>query len=98
MTNEQIKHMVGRFLSWKLPADFSPDCGVSFSPEYNRSYNEHHGLPPSRHEPVGTNLLTASQAEAMVRYMLDGLPETVSERELHTRSAIAAAMITGETR
>ena len=25
MTDDQIKHMVGRFLSWKLPETFAPD-------------------------------------------------------------------------
>jgi hypothetical protein len=32
------------------------------------------GKPPMRHEPVGTNLFDAIQAEAMVRHMLEGLP------------------------
>lgn len=68
MTDDQIKHMVSRFLQWKLPADFSPDAGISFKAEFNE------GTPwPMKHEPVGTNLLTAVQAEAMIRYMLEGL-------------------------
>lgn len=62
MTKIQIKHMVDRFLSWRLPEDFGPDAGISFD----------RGL---LHEPVGTNLFTATQAEAMVRYMLADLPE-----------------------
>lgn len=68
MNDEQIKHMVNRFLAWKLPADFGPDNGISFDPVSNpgASYE-------SRREPVGTNLLTATQAEAMVRHMVDGL-------------------------
>lgn len=69
MTNEQIDYMVNRFLSWKLPADFSPDGGVTFkqvsSPAPLRSM----------HWPVGTNLLTYAQAREMVRHMLEGLPE-----------------------
>lgn len=59
MTDEQIKHMVNRFLAWKLPDDFGPDGGVSKAPGS---------------QPVGTNLLTATQAEAMVRHMLEGMP------------------------
>jgi hypothetical protein len=74
MTDEQIKHMVSRFLQWKLPEDFSPDAGISFQREYNVEWNAKRGLPPSRSEPVGTNLLTYTQAEAMVRHMLEGMP------------------------
>lgn len=71
MTDEQIKHMVGRFLAWRLPSNFNPDAGISFEPEFNV------GTPrPMRHEPSGTNLLDAAQAEQMVRHMLDGLPSS----------------------
>jgi len=69
MTDAQIKHMVERFLTWKLPEHFNPDCGISFKSMFNE-----HMDPPSRHEPVGTNLFDAQQAEVMVRHMLDGLP------------------------
>lgn len=73
MTEDQIKHMVGRFLNWKLPDNFAPDGGITFDPVINRGY------PFERkREPVGTNLLDAQQAEAMVRHMLEGLPGTVS--------------------
>jgi hypothetical protein len=77
MTDEQIKHMVERFLSWRLPENFSPDAGISFKPEYNDSPGAMKALgidKPMRHEPVGTNLLDYTQAEAMVRHMLAGLP------------------------
>lgn len=68
-TEAQIKHMVDRFLQWKLPSDFNPDGGISFK----KTFNDH--LPtPSKNEPVGTNLLDASQADAMVRFMIEGLP------------------------
>lgn len=71
LTEGQIRHMVDRFLMWKLPADFSPDNGISFDPVAS-----YFGAPEKRQkrEPVGTNLLTYTQAEAMVRYMLEGLP------------------------
>ena len=52
---EIIKEVVNRFLGWKLPKDFNPDCGISFD---------------EKHEPVGTNLFTATQAEEMVRFIL----------------------------
>lgn len=69
MTDDQIKHMVDRFLGWKLPADFAPDAGISFKAEYNEN------TPwPMRHEPTGTNLLDARQAEQMVRHLIEDLP------------------------
>lgn len=68
MTDDQIKHMVNRFLMWKFPEDFNPDCGISFKREFNE-----HTAHPMKHEPMGTNLLNAAQAEEMVRYMLDGI-------------------------
>jgi hypothetical protein len=69
MTEAQIKHMVSRFLQWKLPENFAPDGGVSFQ----RVFNENTPWP-RKAEPVGTNLFDANQAEAMVRHMLEGLP------------------------
>jgi hypothetical protein len=73
ITDDQIKQMVDRFLSWKLPEHFSPDSGISFKPtkpyegdEYGNSW-----------WPIGTNLFSAEQAEAMVRYMLDGVGSNV---------------------
>lgn len=65
MTDEYIKSMVSRFLTWKLPADFSPDGGISFKPFFNE--NTPH---PMKAVPVGTNLFTATQAEAMIRHMV----------------------------
>lgn len=62
MTEDQIKHMVDRFLSWKLPEDFRPDGGVRF----DKACRTAHG-------PSGTNVFNASQANEMVRYMLDGM-------------------------
>lgn len=70
MTEEQIKHMVDRFLGWRLPENFSPDGGISFK----KTFNEHTDWP-GVHEPTGTNLFGADQAEAMVRHMIDGMPK-----------------------
>lgn len=70
MTEDQIKHMTEQFLRWKLPESFSPDCGITFSPTYRN------GTPQGgKHEPTGTNLFDYTQAEQMVRFMLDGLPK-----------------------
>lgn len=75
MTDEQIKHMTEQFLRWKLPESFNPDGGITFDREYQ-------GVGGTRYkrEPVGTNLLDATQARAMVLHMLDGLPAKVIER------------------
>lgn len=67
MTDDQIKHMVDRFLMWKLPADFVPDCGISFERTAMGFTGEF------VREPIGTNLLTAEQAREMVRHMIEGL-------------------------
>ena len=69
MTDDQIKHMVNRFLQWRLPADFNPDGGVSFDREPMNKGTAYE----RQHEPVGTRLLSATQAEAMIRHMIDGL-------------------------
>ncbi len=66
MDEEQIKHMVSRFLGWKLPDDFNPDAGISFKrPDGTGAH----------WWPVGTNLFTATQAEEMVKHMLEGLTQ-----------------------
>ena len=69
----QIKHMVERFLQWKLPENFNPDGGISFK----KMFNEHTDHP-MKHEPVGTNLFDYTQAEQMVRYIVDGLPSAIA--------------------
>lgn len=66
----QIKHMIDRFLGWYLPDDFSPDAGISFK----KTFNENSACGPMEHKPSGTNLLSGVQAEAMVRYMVAGMP------------------------
>ena len=73
MTDEQIKHMANRFLCWKLPKDFHPDAGIKFEPEFNAEYNAKHGYPRQFHEPSGTNLLCYTQAEAMIRHMIEDM-------------------------
>jgi hypothetical protein len=77
MTEEQIKSMAERFLQWKLPEDFSPDCGISFKREFNE-----HTAHPMKHEPTGTNLLTAAQAEAMIRFITDEFNPAVSIQKI----------------
>jgi hypothetical protein len=64
-TEEQIKSMVNKFLSWKLPDDFNPDGGISFYKVANPGTEFEHVRTP-----VGTNLFTATQAEEMIRFMV----------------------------
>lgn len=54
----RIDDAVNRFLGWRLPDDFQPDCGVSFTP-----------LTHPNSWPTGTNLLTATQAREMLEYI-----------------------------
>ena len=61
-SDTQINYMASRFLRWQLPRGFNPDGGVTFT-------------PPPYGWPVGTNLLTADQARAMIVNLVDGLPE-----------------------
>ena len=68
LTDEQIKYMRDRFLGWKLPENFNPDAGITFKPMFNE-----HTAHPMKHEPSGTNLFDAEQAEQMIRYMIEGL-------------------------
>lgn len=53
-----IKEAVNRFLTWRLPKTFGPDCGISFQPLQGHQW------------PVGTNLLTYTEAEEMLRHVL----------------------------
>lgn len=77
MTDKQIKHMVNRFLAWRLPENFNPDAGISFKAAFNE-----HTTHPMKHQPVGTNLFDADQAEEMVRHMIDGMPRGSSKDDL----------------
>ncbi len=72
MTEDQVKHMVQRFLGWKLPDSFCPDNGIIFQKTYGEGTKY-----PGKYEPVGTNLFDAKQTEAMIRYLVDGLPESI---------------------
>jgi hypothetical protein len=58
--------MVIRFLMWPLPKDFGPDCGISFDGRKDDQWNK------NKTWPVGTNLFTADQARAMLKYVIEG--------------------------
>lgn len=77
--DELVKHMVDRFLAWRLPENFAPDCGIHFDADAAKKLNPRN----ARFEPVGTNLFDATQAEAMIRHLLEesGLDKLFAEVE-----------------
>ena len=56
--------MVNRFLGWQLPKDFHPDGGISFDGRKDDEWNK------DKTWPIGTNLLTAYQARAMLEHVI----------------------------
>jgi hypothetical protein len=60
---QPTKAQIDRFLSWKLPADFAPDCGISFAQLASPKWAE-------AIWPIGTNLLTHEQARQMLSHVL----------------------------
>ncbi len=78
MNKEQIRHMVDRFLGYKLPIDFRPDGGVEFTS--TKTFATREEAYEKNWWPIGTNLLTAQQAEEMIRFMIIDLPSTSSEQ------------------
>ena len=62
MKTKVTDEMVSRFLGWKVPQHFYPDCYVSFDREKASQGSW----------PTGTNLLTAEQARKMLEHVVDG--------------------------
>lgn len=60
--------MVARFLAWRLPKDFSPDCGISFDGRKDDKWNK------NKTWPIGTNLLSADHAKEMLEHVLHTAP------------------------
>lgn len=82
MTEEQINYMVERFLCWELPDDFAPDAGISFDKSSS-------GVPGGM-MPIGTNVLNATQAQAMVRHMVSGMPDLAATKAWFDALEVAA--------
>jgi hypothetical protein len=59
--DDRRRRMANRFLMWRLPETFGPDCFVRFDREKAKA---------NQSWPVGTNLLTADEARAMIDHML----------------------------
>jgi hypothetical protein len=67
-TNQVTDDMVVRFLGWRVPQHFYPDCYISFDREKaSQSPNSW---------PTGTNLLDAYQARKMLEHVLQPRNET----------------------
>jgi hypothetical protein len=80
-----IDALVDRFLTWRLPEDFAPDCGITFTP--------HHPNGITRYAPVGTNLLHAGQARAMFEYLLSPLKDVPTPpNAFEARDRLASAL------
>lgn len=95
---KQMDAMVNRFLMWKLPPTFGPDCFVSFDREKAKA---------NQSWPVGTNLLGADEARAMLEHVLDvtfipdwslleGAQGSLREHMRAIRLLIAAGHVTQE--
>ena len=82
---EIIKRAVDKFLGWQLPEDFRPDGGISFEPVGNA------GTPYEfTRRPMGTNLFSGEQAEAMFRACIpreygSAAPDPAPDREAEYR-------------
>lgn len=64
MEKELIDAMVSRFLGWRLPKDFAPDCGISFDGRKDDEWNK------NKTWPIGTNVLNADQARDLFVHLL----------------------------
>ena len=71
------EQMVGRFLSWPLPADFAPDGGITFT------RSPHPGM-----SPTGTNLLHFGQAKAMLEHCINGSEPNISALPPHQQRGL----------
>lgn len=60
LSRAAVQHAVQRFLSWKLPESFWPDCYIAFNK----------ALAQANNWPTGTNLLSAREAQQMLEHML----------------------------
>ncbi len=87
-TKSAMKQAVERFLGWRLPQDFAPDCGISFDGRKDDEWNK------NKTWPTGTNLFTAEQAKQMLEYVLSAIPTAEpAEKRLLTREQLKAVAI-----
>ena len=72
--SDELQELVNRFLAWKLPTDFYPDCHIHFDREKAEKWGPQ--LWPS-----GTNLLNADQARAMLEHVTEPLRTQFADTE-----------------
>ena len=81
-----LERIAYRFLGWKLPEDFQPDCGIEFDRDKYVRLN-----PQNRpFEPVGTNLFSFTQATAMVKAIAGPEIEAFLDAITTERAKVAA--------
>lgn len=84
-----MDNLVNRFLTWKLPQTFAPDCGISFDGRKDDEWNK------NKTWPVGTNLFTAIEAKQMLEHVVgDELQSAINraEKAEHQRDDLLAAV------
>ena len=86
---DRISTMVDRFLGWKLPKTFGPDCGISFKPSNGMTREE--AYDKVGWWPIGTNLFTATEAREMLEHVLAGDPVRAALAELVACKALKDA-------
>lgn len=59
MTDEQIKKIATKFMEWRLPLDFRPEMGVSFTAPLTDYMRQ-------RNWPKGKHLFTIDQVQDML--------------------------------
>lgn len=69
-----LDQAVDRFLAWKLPENFDPDCGISFT-----RYSDFIEWGGTKYEPTGTNLFDAQQTKAMLSHVTEPIQAEIDE-------------------
>ena len=93
MTKTVLSKLVDRFLGWKIPQTFGPDCYINFDKETAVKNNGW---------PIGTNLLTAVEAKEMLEYLAANNPMFTEYLKgtgvsLYTYNAKVTKIVDGDT-
>ena len=78
LSKAQIKHMVDRFLQWRLPENFSPVAGISFKKTFNEN-SQFGPMEPIYPVPIDEVLHGMSVFDAIVRAARSGQVEPVAD-------------------
>ena len=93
MVKTVIQKLVDRFLGWKIPGTFGPDCYISFDKDTAIKNNSW---------PIGTNLLNAEEAKGMIQYLVADNPMLTEYLKgtgvsLYTYNAKVVKIVDGDT-